>query len=204
MTSVKGTRREQAKAETRRLILEAAYELFEKNGFEKTTMRQLAREAGVGLGTIFQHFPDKVSILLTAFREDISSIAYEAVTTMPAAGLRRQLIHTMKPLFDFYTARPALSRVLLKEGLFADKEVTEQLLAQEKEFSSFTIGLCDRAKAEGKLGQEADSRIMADTIWAFYIHVLIKGLRTGEFTAEALMRDMLNLFEHLLAGFEPE
>ena len=201
MAPTKGTRREQAKAETRRLILETAYELFEKNGFEKTTMRQLAKEAGVGLGTIFQHFPDKASILMTAFQEDISNLAYQAISTMPANGIRLQLIHTMGPLFAFYAKRPNLARTLIRVGLFAGPKATKQLMDQEMEFTTFTISLCERAKANGELKPDTDSAVFAETLWAFYVHVLVRGLRTGQFTAEALMENILVLFDHLLTGF---
>ncbi len=48
-----GTRREKNREETRRVILDTAYALFEEKGYEKMTMRELAARAGVGLGTIF-------------------------------------------------------------------------------------------------------------------------------------------------------
>ena len=204
MTPVKGTRREQAKAETRRLILEAAYQLFEKNGYDKTTMRQLAKEAGVGLGTIFQHFPDKAAVLMTAFQEDISSLAYEAIATMPETGLRPQLIHTMGPLFAFYSKRPNLSRTLIREGLFAGPKATKQLMDIEMEFTRFTTMLCERAKDNGELKRDTDSALIAETVWAFYVHVLIKGLRTGQMTEEALMENILALFDHFMAGLGPD
>jgi len=47
---------------TRRAILEAAYELFLEHGFAATPMRQIAERAGLALGGIYNHFPNKEAI----------------------------------------------------------------------------------------------------------------------------------------------
>ena len=56
------------RAETRRLILDAAYGLFEEKGFHQATMRELAARAGVSLGAIFQHFPGYLGAGKNAWR----------------------------------------------------------------------------------------------------------------------------------------
>lgn len=40
-------------------ILEAAQRLFARQGFEKTTTRQLAEAAEIAEGTLFRHFENK-------------------------------------------------------------------------------------------------------------------------------------------------
>jgi AcrR family transcriptional regulator len=40
-----GTRRKKNKAETRRIIFDTAYKLFEEKGYQKVTMRELAARA---------------------------------------------------------------------------------------------------------------------------------------------------------------
>ncbi len=47
---------------TRRAILEAAYELFLEQGYAATSMRQIAERAGLALGGIYNHFPNKEAI----------------------------------------------------------------------------------------------------------------------------------------------
>lgn len=44
-------------------ILEAAVRVFEEKGFNGATTREIAREAGVAEGTIFNYFPSKKDIL---------------------------------------------------------------------------------------------------------------------------------------------
>lgn len=54
------------KAETRAALVSAAAELFVEQGFEHTTMKQIARRAGVGDATIYKYFPNKDK-LITGF-----------------------------------------------------------------------------------------------------------------------------------------
>lgn len=49
---------------TRRSVLQAAESLFARRGYEATGMADVAARAGVGVGTLYHHFPDKRSLLL--------------------------------------------------------------------------------------------------------------------------------------------
>jgi AcrR family transcriptional regulator len=54
-TSTKGER-------TRQEILQSAHQLFLKNGFHGTSMRQIAQGAGIAVGGIYNHFASKDEI----------------------------------------------------------------------------------------------------------------------------------------------
>lgn len=51
-------------ASTRRRLADAALELFESNGYEATTVNEIAAACGVSHMTFFRHFPKKESVLL--------------------------------------------------------------------------------------------------------------------------------------------
>ena len=55
--------------ETRRRIYEAALEMFREKGFEQTTMRDIARQAGVALGAAYYYFDSKDAIVLAFYQE---------------------------------------------------------------------------------------------------------------------------------------
>lgn len=54
----------QTKEETRRRIVDAARNLFQKKGFEKTTTRDLAATARIATGTLFNYFPTKEALAM--------------------------------------------------------------------------------------------------------------------------------------------
>lgn len=54
---------------TQARILETALELFQEHGFEKTTMRMIAREAGLALGAAYYYFKTKDELVLHFYAE---------------------------------------------------------------------------------------------------------------------------------------
>lgn len=61
--------RELQKEMRRQAIAEAAIALFQSQGFEATTVEQIARSAGVSAPTVFKYFNSKQEILLEMIRE---------------------------------------------------------------------------------------------------------------------------------------
>jgi AcrR family transcriptional regulator len=73
-------RREEQARETRRAILDAALELFTRNGFAETSIREIAERARVSEQTVYNGFADKVGLLHAAGMEyaDLSAGRAEA------------------------------------------------------------------------------------------------------------------------------
>lgn len=49
---------------TRARVLRAAEELFTRRGYDGTSVGDVASRAGIGVGTVYHHFPDKRAMLL--------------------------------------------------------------------------------------------------------------------------------------------
>jgi len=49
--------RAESAEETRRRLVEATFALHGEQGIAATTMKQIAERAGVGVGTVYHHFP---------------------------------------------------------------------------------------------------------------------------------------------------
>lgn len=62
---------------TRTLIVETALRLFQENGYDKTTMRAIAREAGVSVGNAYYYFSSKEQ-LVQGFYDRITELHEEA------------------------------------------------------------------------------------------------------------------------------
>ena len=70
--------RGRASSDTAGRLRAAAAALFRRQGFRATGLRQVAAAAGVAVGTVYTHYPDKAALL-------------EAVLEEVAAGIRRRL-----------------------------------------------------------------------------------------------------------------
>jgi AcrR family transcriptional regulator len=73
---------QEQKAENRSKIIAAAVELIGDSGLKAATMRQIARQAGVGDATIYNYFPTKEAILY-GYYEDHMRACIEALKTVP-------------------------------------------------------------------------------------------------------------------------
>ncbi len=203
MTQKFGTRREQAKAETRRIILETAYTLFEEMGYEKATMRALAERAGVGIGTIFQHFQNKPALLMATFDEEMRPVVENAVATIPPTGLKDQLRHLVRHVFEFYARRVRLSRVLLKEIIFMEGDGAENIKQLEQEYIGKMGVIFEEAVKRGEIQSSTSYPDAVTAFWAFYTHTLLEGLNTPVFDIDRQLEQMDRLVDQLLDGIGP-
>lgn len=63
--------------ERRGQILRAAVKLFSEDGYYTTTIQQIAREAGVSIGLIYQYFGDKDDILFLSLKLVLETYEHE-------------------------------------------------------------------------------------------------------------------------------
>ena len=68
------SRRNQESTETRDLILDAARSAFVSAGYEATSIREVARRAGISHGTIYLHFRDKDDLLYQLSEDEFSRL----------------------------------------------------------------------------------------------------------------------------------
>ena len=184
MITLKKTHRQRQKEDTKDLILNAAYKLFAERGYADTTMRLLAKEAGVGLGTIFKHFPDKPSLLVEAYQGDLGTIIIEAFKTIPDAGIKNQLLHITKQIYRYYANNPEFSRTLIKESLFLEGEYGKILDAQLKSFLESISELISAAVKRCELSQDTDVFESTQAYASLYFSLLVPALKKQKFDVE--------------------
>lgn len=73
--------RERKKAKTRAAIQHEALRLFRLQGYERTTMEEIAEAAEVSPSTLFRYFPSKEALVLT---DDYDPLIIEACRSQPA------------------------------------------------------------------------------------------------------------------------
>lgn len=95
--------------QTRALILETAMRLFQERGYDKTTMRAIAQEAGVSVGNAYYYFEGKEH-LIQGFYDRIAAEHQEAVREVLAretdlearlAGVLRAWLDIATPYHEF-------------------------------------------------------------------------------------------------------
>jgi AcrR family transcriptional regulator len=165
-------------------------------------MRELAAKAGVGLGTIFQHFPEKSTLLVAAFEEDLETEVDRAFEEIPDTSLRNQLLHFGRRFYSYYAKRPQLFRVLFNEISFAKDETERKIDTLVFRFWVRLEVLFKKAVERGEISPNVDTSKAVMAFWAYYSFSLYYGLRMPEFDAEYIMGLFQELMDQHLNGIK--
>lgn len=95
--------------EARRTILHVAKQRFLHYGYKKTTIDEIAQDAGVGKGSVYLYFSSKEQILLTLAQEINQNVTSElrciaASFATPEEKLRRIVLARITAMYDILTA----------------------------------------------------------------------------------------------------
>ncbi len=85
------------KVEKKSQIMMAAITLFAQKGFEKTTINDISKEAGIGKGTVYEYFQNKEEMINESFHFFLShmELGHEAILeqdTMASDKMKRILL----------------------------------------------------------------------------------------------------------------
>ena len=94
--------RDTRKAATRLRVLQAARQLFEEAGYEAATIREIARRAGVSVGSVFTGFESKSHVLLEVIRERLDELYADLERVAP--HLRGSTADRCRSLFAVHYA----------------------------------------------------------------------------------------------------
>ena len=131
--SYRSPRRAKQAEETRAAVLGAATRLFAERGWAATGMRDIAREAGVAIETVYSHFSSKTGLLQQAI--DIAVVGDDAAVAMVERpeftaignGSRAQRIAMAAALTADVHARTGRLARVLREAAPTDESITEML-----------------------------------------------------------------------------
>jgi AcrR family transcriptional regulator len=130
--------RQRKKTATRDRIRASALQLFREQGYDATTVEQIAAAAGVSHMTFFRYFPAKEDVVLSdGYDPVIASLIAQTPAAWPLTRrIRTVLVQGLRQIYD--TERDTLlaqnklivSTPALRERLWADQIATQQLILQ--------------------------------------------------------------------------
>jgi AcrR family transcriptional regulator len=123
-------------------LVTAAREVFSTDG-TSAPLEDVAERAGVGIGTLYRHFPTRQALLEAVYVGEIEAMAH-AAEALADADAREALASWFRQYLSFAATKRALTEALLEED--ADENV---LAACRTLLSDAGTGLIDRAQAEG-------------------------------------------------------
>src|SRR5215471_384786 len=189
--------------QTRQRILDSALKLFATKGYEKTTLRDIAAEAGSSLGLTYRYFARKEELVLSLYRQLARNLETQ-VSELAPASLADRFHRTMLTQFELMAPyRDTLSAIFdavlnprSEVGVFSESSADVRLQSK-KLFIEVVAGATDtpRASQAGNIATILYGAYLGLVL--FWLQDRSPGTRT---TLELLSftRDMLVLVRPLL------
>lgn len=92
-------------------LLEAAAAVFATSGVD-APVREIADRAGVGLGTVYRHFPQRADLVAAVFRREIDACADAAPVLAAEYPALEALARWLQRYADFIAAKRGLAKAL--------------------------------------------------------------------------------------------
>lgn len=196
-----GVRQAQKEA-TRRRVLDAARELFETVGFEEATVREIARRAGVSVGSVFTTFASKDHILSQVMEERLDALYAELDRMVPQ--LRGSTADRLRSLFAIHYAfegsrtRLFLAHIASAYNWRLEEGVTPY--GRNVRLRAILRDCLSKGVAAGEVRGEADLEQIIDLLLAAYAWTYRLAARDGA-SAEAMSAVMDRQIGLIADGF---
>jgi AcrR family transcriptional regulator len=149
---------------TRNAILDAAAEVFDERGFDGASLSDILARAGVTKGALYFHFSSKEELARALVSEQwvaIDTPDPEAAGLQDVIDMSHALAHSM-----WRNVRVRAGNRLVTEANFASPDATVY-----QRWIDIVDGLLAKAKQDGDLRQEWDTRDVANWVSAAFLGV---------------------------------
>lgn len=112
-------------AKRKNQILEVSLSLFEKKGYDGTTMRQIAQQAGMSLGMLYYYFENKTDIYLELYGKalDLLEASFRTAMETPVPDIPSRISIMLYSYFNFYNDHPDYYRIFTYGNRGGDTEI---------------------------------------------------------------------------------
>ncbi len=178
--------------ERRGQVLRAAVKLFSKNGYYTTTIQQIAREAGVSIGLIYQYFGDKEDILFLSLKLVLES--YEAEIPRRLAGVEHPVERLAMAIWAYCGIVDSLraATVLAYRSTKSLREDRRQLIMDDELRTNRLLAACVRACVDGGYMREVNESLLVYQYvlfchaWALKRWAIAGTMDCAEYVAEGI------------------
>ena len=186
---------------TRRKIIDAAWQLFYRQGYDDTTVEEIIEASGTSRGSFYHYFPGKDALLSTL--SDVFDQKYEALmeTMDPNTNAFEQLMYLNRELFAMIENSISLD---LLARLYAYQLVTrgdKSLLDHNRTYYRLLRQIVLQGQARGELRNEITAHEIVRT-YALCERALIYDwcLSEGDYSLSQYARSMMPMFLQKLRG----
>jgi AcrR family transcriptional regulator len=150
--------RQSQKEATRQRVIAAARELFDTHGYDRTTIREIARYAGVAVGSVFTTFSSKGEILSEVMTARLDRLYAELDRVMPhVRGSTADRLRTMFAVhFEFEAQHVRLFMAHIAAAFDVTVSPTARPYGRNPRLRGVIMETLERGVAEGDVRSDVD------------------------------------------------
>jgi len=196
--------REHNKKKTKKAIIQAAIKLFGENGYENTSIEQLAKAAGVGKGTVYSYFSTKRDIFY-AFCEGELEYIHEQLfaKTDENAPILEQMLTIFMAEFEYITRNPEFGRLFMQEMIFPNSSAFHDNEEHMNKYFEMIFPIIEKSQEKGEIRQEIDPLHVCGHFFSLFL-LLIHAYYTKMIPDSEAEQTLTSLFSQVLEGLQPQ
>jgi AcrR family transcriptional regulator len=184
---------------TRRDILEAAVNLFAKNGFRNTTINQIVESAQMTKGAFYCHFKSKEAIFCEVVK-DVKNLWNSLI--IKEIGKEGGALEKLLKMLDIFVEltlenkdRYVIFIVLIAEFTEVDEKFEGVLKEAFDEFFLSVSEILEEGKRMGSIRSDIDSHLLAITLIGAWQGILLQWLLNRD---QVLLRDLVGILKRFI------
>lgn len=181
---------------TRHLIFKTATKIFAKQGYEKTSVDEIAQSAKIAKGTIYYHFTSKEDILFGLIQEGIDDLSEKMQNGISGIDSSKQKMEKIIEIqVDYFYQYRDLCRVLLSELWRLESRWKKSAEKIQEKYISITRNIINEGKKSKEFKKDLDTNASATALFGL---VSVASLDWAIFHKDVQRETMLQTIKSLL------
>jgi TetR/AcrR family fatty acid metabolism transcriptional regulator len=177
-------------------ILDAAIRIFARKGFNQTKISEIADEAGIGVGSVYNYYKNKESILLHILERIWKNlyIQLEMICNDATLSIGQKFVAFIHLALESLAENKDIALLLSNEQNFWMMQNKGMFSDYYKKFKILVMDIIQEGKEAGVINASINAEIMA-TFLVGGIRYLIYSWQRNEFRAsQKMLEEQLSIF----------
>jgi AcrR family transcriptional regulator len=187
------------KPESLAKLKEAGRRLFVERGYHATRPQDIAREAGLGHGTFYLHFPDKRACFLDFVedaRQELDSFLRERVAAYET--LEELIAGTLHAIYEYTETHPGVLNAAMTDELVIDAEGVQAVPLLQRWGADWADTIRAAVK-QHRIADIYDPDIVGQAILGAIHQTAVEGARAGR-SRQAVVRNLTRFLVRALSA----
>ncbi len=179
-------------------IINAALGVFSKYGYKKSSMNEIAEEAGISKSLLFYYFKNKKELYLYLLKycAEIKSQRIKEQSCYGGSGFFEMFSHSMITMTNMLRSYPECVMFELKAYYDNEPEIQAEVLDFITSYSDFAYQTAPISIDSDQFIKGIDLELMYRNIYLACEGYLLEKIRKGSLNADEMEHDYLKMIEH--------